>query len=138
MMIIKRCAGCELVKAQSNTSEDYFNRSEVTYIHDDIEKTLYVLYVRYFEENLSEVSSFIENPVFRAGEREVYFRDIVALACLLQHPELMNRKRIYINTQKEMVRYIQNVSADELERIMTELEKQGEAKVSMGQTAALN
>ncbi|MBO9128303.1 hypothetical protein J7Q84_01145 [Bacillus sp. 165] len=128
-MIIKRCTGYELVKAQPNTSEDFFNRSEVTYIHNHTEKTLYVLYVRYFEEQIDQFSNFTEGSVFQAGERDVYFKDIVALASLLYNPELVNRKRIYIKTQEELKKYIQNISLTELKDILIDLEKYGQAEV---------
>ncbi len=49
-MLLKKCEGYELEKEKSNTSEDFFNRSEVVYVENGKEKTLHVLYVRYFDE----------------------------------------------------------------------------------------
>ncbi|PLR99799.1 hypothetical protein [Bacillus sp. T33-2] len=100
-MQIKQCRGYELEKAQSNTSEDFFNRSEVTFVEDGVEKTLHVLYVRYFDEHLGSFTPYEADPIFKDGEREVYFRDFVALACLLKNPGYRHRKRVYINTERE-------------------------------------
>lgn len=47
-MNICRLHGEELQKSQSNTFEDYFNRSEVTYRDGGEERTLSVLYLRHF------------------------------------------------------------------------------------------
>lgn len=122
-MIIKKCIGYELKKEKPNTSEDFFNRSEVTYVLDGQEKTLHVLYVRYFDELINEFTPFEEDPIFKVANREVYVKDIVALVCLLKNPDLKERKRIYINTQKEFVSYVQGVNFSELELIFHAIEE---------------
>lgn len=119
-MILQELKGYELTKAQPNTSEDFFNRSEVTYIHSGMERTLYVLYVRYFEEHLSEFTPFAGNPVFKVEEREVTFKEIVALACLLKQPGLVNRKRVYINTKEELGTYF---DAETVQRVQQVVER---------------
>lgn len=119
-MILQELKGYELEKAQPNTSEDFFNRSEVTYIHHGKEQTLYVLYVRYFEEILPEFTPFAGDPVFQVEEREVAFKEIVALACLLKQPQLVNRKRIYINTKEELSTYF---DADIVQRLQQVIEQ---------------
>ena len=101
-MIIKECSGYELEKAQKNTSEDFFNRSSVTYIEDGEEKTFQLLYLRYFDEIFSELTPYNQEPLFAAGGKDIHFKDIVALVCLLNKPENKKRKRTYINTQEEL------------------------------------
>ncbi len=104
-MIIKQCNGYELEKAQSNTSEDFFNRSEVVFNENGEEKTFHLLYVRYFDELLPEVTPFKQEPLFVIQERNIYFKDIVALVCLLSNPSYRTRKRVYINSQEEFLSY---------------------------------
>lgn len=121
-MFIKECQGYELEKEKSNTSEDFFNRSEITFEEDGHEKTLHVLYVRYFDEFFPEFTPFKTNPLFKAGTREVDFKDIVALVCLLKNPGLRHRKRIYINSQTEFASYFQEVDFSKIPTIFEELE----------------
>lgn len=122
-LLIKECIGHELEKEKSNTSEDFFNRSEVTFIEDGEEKTLYVLYVRYFDESLSEFTPFKQNPIIVQGENEVTFKDIVALVCLLKNPELRHRKRLYINSKPEFVSYFQDINFNKLPEILQSLKE---------------
>ena len=100
-MLIKQAAGYELEKEQSNTSEDFFNRSEVTFVEDGNIKTLHVLYVRFFDELIGSITPYETEPIFQAASRDIYLRDVVALACLLKNPGYRHRKRVYINVQKE-------------------------------------
>ncbi|ESU30294.1 hypothetical protein G3A_22140 [Bacillus sp. 17376] len=100
-MLIKQCIGYELEKEKSNTSEDFFNRSEVTFVEDGKEKTLHVLYVRYFDELAGSITPYEQDPIFKAGTKDVYIRDLVALAALLKNPGYRHRKRVYINEQRE-------------------------------------
>ncbi|MFX3624725.1 MAG: hypothetical protein ACE3JP_11910 [Ectobacillus sp.] len=122
-MIIKAYTGYELVKAQPNTSEDYFNRSEVTYINDGMERTLHVLYIRYFEEQLQEFTPFEGNPVFKLEGRDVTFKEIAALLCLVNCPAFANRKRIYINTIEEFRTYIDSKTVQRVQEIIEQLHK---------------
>ncbi|MBL4954084.1 hypothetical protein JK635_18115 [Neobacillus sp. YIM B02564] len=125
-MLIKECKGYELEKAKSNTSEDFFNRSELTYIDDGVEKTLHVLYVRYFDELFPEFTPFEADPVFVHDGNEVKFKDIVALVCFLKNPGLRERKRLYINSKQEFAAYFQDINFEKIKEIFTSLQqKQG-------------
>ncbi|WHX99149.1 hypothetical protein [Neobacillus sp. DY30] len=117
-MLIKECIGYELEKEKSNTSEDFFNRSEVTFIEGSEEKTLHVLYVRYFDELYQEFTPFQQNPIFSKVNIEVTFKDIVALVCLIKNPGLRNRKRLYINSKQEFASYFQDIDFEKLPEIV--------------------
>lgn len=123
-MLIKECNGYELEKEQSNTSEDFFNRSEVTFIENGEEKTLHVLYVRYFDEKFTEFTPYKVDPVLKQGGIEVSFKDIVALVCLIKNPGLRNRKRVYINSQPEFAAYFQDINYDKLAEIVLAVKEQ--------------
>lgn len=123
-MLIKKCFGYELEKEKSNTSEDFFNRSEITFEEDGQEKTLHILYVRYFDELFSEFTPFETNPIFSAGGKEVYLKDVVALVCLLKNPGLRHRKRIYINSQAEFASYFRDIDLSKIPVIFEQLENQ--------------
>ncbi|PLS16425.1 hypothetical protein CVD28_18220 [Bacillus sp. M6-12] len=114
---MKDCKGYELEKEKSNTSEDFFNRSEVTYIENGQEKTLHVLYVRYFDENVLSATPYSENPLFKAGGTEVYLKDIAGIVCLLSNPGFRLRKRVYINSEKEFFSYFENMNYQKLEEL---------------------
>ncbi|WP_053363999.1 hypothetical protein [Bacillus sp. FJAT-27251] len=129
-MFIKQCSGYELEKEKSNTSEDFFNRSEVTFVEDGTEKTLHVLYVRYFDELISKFTPFEKDPVFSGGSREVTFKEIVALACLLKNPGNRHRKRVYINSEKEFAGVFEGFDFAKLEELFAKLEQQGGYEVS--------
>lgn len=117
-LVIKECIGYELEKEKSNTSEDFFNRSEVTFLENGEERTLHVLYVRFFDELISEFTPYQQNPIFTNGETEVTFKDIVALVCLIKNSGLRNRKRLYINSKQEFVSYFQDVDFNKLPEIV--------------------
>ncbi|KAB2338373.1 hypothetical protein F7731_02060 [Cytobacillus depressus] len=123
-MLIKNCSGFELEKEKSNTSEDFFNRSEITFEEDGVEKTLHVLYVRYFEEQLNEFTPFASNPIFVSVGREVELKDIVAIVCLLKNPGFRHRKRVYINSLAEFASYFQHIDFDKLPAIFEALKNQ--------------
>jgi hypothetical protein len=120
---ILECKGYELEKAQSNTSEDFFNRSEINFVDDGIEKTLHVLYVRYFDEIFNEYTPFNQDPIFEDGDHKVYFKDIVALVCLIKNPGLRHRKRLYINTKQEFASYFQDIDFKKLPEIFQSLQQ---------------
>lgn len=122
-MLIKECIGFELEKEQSNTSEDFFNRSEVTFSENGEERTLHVLYVRYFDELLKEFTPFEQDPIFVQEEKETTFKDIVALVCLLKNPGLRERKRLYINSKHEFASYFNDINFQKLPEIFTSLNK---------------
>ena len=125
-MLIKECKGIELEKEKSNTSEDFFNRSEVTYIEDGQEKTLHVLYVRYFDEIFHEFTPYKQDPIITLDEIEVSFKEIVALVCLLKNPGLRSRKRLYINSKYEFASYFQDLNFTKLPDIFIALKRRKE------------
>ncbi|EJR61354.1 hypothetical protein [Bacillus toyonensis] len=122
-MIIIGYAGHELEKAKPNTSEDFFNRSEVTYILNDKEKTFSVLYVRYFEEVIQEITPFEGNPVCKVEEQDIYLRDIVAICCLVKDKELRTQKRLYLNNIEEFQQYFDERTVLKVQEILAELHK---------------
>lgn len=119
-VLIKSCVGHELEKEKSNTSEDFFNRSEVTFKEDNTEKTLAILYVRFFEEKLQEFTPFTANPIYQEDGFEINLRDIVALVLLIKNPGFRHRKRVYINNEKEFASYFQDI---DLEKIIDTVKK---------------
>ncbi|CAM3874031.1 hypothetical protein COJ48_00380 [Bacillus cereus] len=129
-MIIIGYAGYELEKAKPNTSEDFFNRSEVTYILNDQEKTFSVLYVRYFEEVLQEITPFEGNPVYKVEEQDVYLRDIVAIACLVKNKELRVQKRLYLNEVTDFQRYFDEETVGKVQEILAELHKNKRVEIA--------
>lgn len=124
-LIIKKCYGYELEKEKKNTSEDFFNRSEVTFVENGKEKTLHVLYVRYFDEKFSELTPFTEDPVLTIGEKQYEFKDIVALACLMKNKALRKRKRVYISSENEFADYFKDVPVEQIFDVLRGLEEKG-------------
>jgi hypothetical protein len=122
-LIIRECVGYELEKEKSNTSEDFFNRSEVTFTEEAEERTLHVLYLRYFEEIRSEFMSSDQDPIFVHEGRDVNFKDVVALICLLKNPDLQHRKRLYINSKQEFAAYFQNVDFSKLPEVFMSIKQ---------------
>ncbi|HDR7563764.1 TPA: hypothetical protein QCX51_000932 [Bacillus mycoides] len=129
-MIIIGYAGYELEKAKPNTSEDFFNRSEVTYILNNQEKTFSVLYVRYFEEILQEITPFEGNSVYKVEEQDVYLRDIVAIACLVKDKELRAQKRLYLNEVTDFQRYFDEGTVVKVQEILAELHKNKRVEIA--------
>ncbi|MDP7991054.1 hypothetical protein Q9B79_14785 [Bacillus sp. MHSD_36] len=129
-MIITGYAGYELEKEKPNTSEDFFNRSEVTYILNDKERTFSVLYVRYFEEVLQEITPFEGNPVCKVEEQDIYLRDIVAICCLLKENELRMQKRLYLNNIEEFQQYFDTGTVVKVQEILAELHKNKRVEIA--------
>jgi len=122
-LLIKECKGFELEKEKSNTSEDFFNRSEVTFVENGEEKTLHVLYVRYFDQIFSEFTPYQQDPVIVKEGIEVNFKEIVALVCLLKNPGLRSRKRLYINSKQDFAAYFQDINFNKLPEIILALKQ---------------
>ncbi|MEH7252325.1 MULTISPECIES: hypothetical protein [Bacillaceae] len=129
-MFIKECIGYELEKEKSNTSEDFFNRSEVTFMEGSVEKTLHVLYVRYFDESFQEFTPYQQNPILTKGDIQVTFKDIVALVCLIKNPGLRNRKRLYINSKHEFASYFQDIDFEKLPEIVLTVKQNNNFEIS--------
>jgi hypothetical protein len=125
-LLIKECKGFELEKEKSNTSEDFFNRSIVTFSEEGKEKTLHVLYVRYFDEFIHEFTPYKQDPIMVQDNKEVSFKDIVALVCLLKNPGLRSRKRLYINSKQEFASYFQDINYNKLPEIFLSLNQKKE------------
>ncbi|WP_342432179.1 hypothetical protein [Neobacillus sp. FSL H8-0543] len=125
-MLIKECVGYELEKEKSNTSEDFFNRSEVTFVEDGEVRTLHVLYLRFFDEFIHEFTPYQKGPVWSQGDIEVTFKDIVALVCLINNPGLRQRKRLYINSKVEFASYFQNIDYNKLPEILLTVKEKGQ------------
>ncbi|MBI0576205.1 hypothetical protein IEC97_02430 [Neobacillus cucumis] len=118
-MLINQSGGYELEKEKSNTSEDFFNRSEVTFVDEGEEKTLHVLYLRYFDEMFNEFTPYQQDPIFD----EVEFKEIVALVCLIKNLGLRHRKRVYINSKHEFAAYFQDIDFNKLPEIFQSLKQ---------------
>ncbi|KAA0550323.1 hypothetical protein FZW96_03005 [Bacillus sp. BGMRC 2118] len=124
-MQILECKGYELEKAQPNTSEDFFNRSEVRFVEDGEEKTFHLLYIRYFDEVFNQFTPFEENPIFTVSGQEVFFKDIVAIVCLIKNPSFRHRKRVYINNQREFEQYFSAINVEKLKELVEGVWQQG-------------
>ncbi|MFC4324117.1 hypothetical protein [Litchfieldia salsa] len=122
-MKIKDCRGYELEKEQPNTSEDFFNRSEVVYLDQNEERIFHVLYVRYFDEQLSEEMPYNNNSLFKVGDRQVTLKDVIGIVCLLSNPNFRNRKRVYINSLEELLSYFKGFDFDLLPKIFQTIEE---------------
>lgn len=121
-MFIKDCRGYELEKARPNTSEDFFNKSAVSFEESGKRNIFTVLFVRYFEERMSDFTPFKENPIFQVGSRKVEFKDIVALVFLLKNSEFKRRKRVYVNSLEEFSSYFQGMDYELVKVVFQSLE----------------
>ncbi|WP_316252475.1 hypothetical protein [Bacillus aquiflavi] len=101
----------------------------MTYIEAGKEKVLSVLYVRYFDEKFNEFTTFEQDPLFEAGSRQIFFKDIVGLVCLLQNPDFRHRKRVYINSEKELASYFKDFNEKKLPEVFEAIENNGGYKV---------
>jgi hypothetical protein len=129
-MQIIECKGYELEKAQPNTSEDFFNRSEVTFVEEGEQKTFHLLYVRYFDEVILQFTPFAKDPIFNVNGVDVYFKDIVAIVCLLKNPRFRSRKRVYINSQKEFSLYFEGINFEKLKELFEQIHSNGSYKLN--------
>ena len=123
-MIVKECRGYELQKAKPNSPEDFFNRSEVEYESGGKRNIFEVTYLRYFEDQMQELTDYPADPLFNAGGREVFFRDIVALVCLSKNKDNEERKRIYISNQEEFSGYFNDFDKEWIEAVLGNLGKE--------------
>jgi hypothetical protein len=124
-MIIKEIKGYELEKELPNTSEDFFNRSIVTYEMDGEEFTLHLLYVRFYEEKMNELTPFKENPIFSIENRDYQLADVVALNALLQVKDNLKRKRVYINEEEQFKKLFSKANVEQLKEIATAIHNNG-------------
>ncbi len=129
-MKILEIIGHELEKAQPNTPEDFFNRTEVRFIEDGVEKTFHLLYVRYFDEMFTQFTPFKQDPIYTFGDKEVFFRDIVGIVSLIKNPGFRDRKRAYINSQKEFELYFSGINYDKLQELAQNVVENGSYDLS--------
>ncbi|WP_257347788.1 hypothetical protein [Pseudalkalibacillus decolorationis] len=130
-MIITSCNGYELEKSQSNSPEDFFNRSEVTYtVKSGKERTFALLYLRYFDDLIGELTPFNENPIYEINNQSVHLKDVIGLIALYQHPEYEKRHRVYINDNQQFADLFEGIEPDQLKHMVTELYEKGKLSLS--------
>ena len=120
-MNILKCIGYELEKEKSNSPEDYFTRSSVTYKQNGKIKEFQIIYIRYFEEVLlgqEEVMVRVEELL-----TDYTLKDIVALLFLLQNPRYQERKRVYINSETVFLQVFENFSIAQVKEILNKIAK---------------
>lgn len=116
-MEILRIKGYELEKSLPATSEDFFNRSEVTFNLDGYEHTFSVLYVRTFFEKLWEEVPYEKDPIFSYEQHEFLLQDIIALVILIKNSDMANRKRLYINDYDEFAAHFKDFNYEKLKDV---------------------
>lgn len=97
-MKIITCTGFECEKALPTTVEDQFNQSEVEYEQDGKQRSFTVIYVRYFDEYVSE------KGIYNSEEAGVPFYNIVALLILLKQKDKQLGSRIYFNNTERFLK----------------------------------
>ncbi|MFF2286442.1 hypothetical protein [Peribacillus butanolivorans] len=122
-MRIVACNGFGLEKEKSNSPEEFFNRSVIEFIKNGEEKTLNVLYLRYFDEMVARWTPYSTNPLFKSFDRDIYMADIIAMVCLFKDPSLASRKRLYINSEKELAGYFENINFGKLEKVFISIDQ---------------
>ncbi|WP_419881251.1 hypothetical protein ACN6MY_17025 [Peribacillus sp. B-H-3] len=116
-MNILECQGYELEKEKSNSPEEFFNRSAVRYIEGGAEKTLTVLYLRYFDGLMEKYTPYKANPLFQCSGRDVCLSDIAALVCLMADSGFKERKRVYVNSEEDFFGYFKTADFHLLQKI---------------------
>jgi len=116
-MIVKKMKGYELEKEVKNSFEDYFNRSEIVYEWNGKEKRFSVLYLRFFEEHMSEFTPFQENPIYEADHNRIELKDIVALVYMIQQFDT-NKKRVYINDERQFGSLFEHIHTEGLKEAL--------------------
>jgi len=115
--------GIEMEKEMKTSFQDYFNESIVTYIKEGTEHTLSVVYLRYFEENITQFTNFQENPICIFKDREIFLCDIVGLVYLVKNYKKSNRKRIFISDGQEFSTIFNDFHLDELICVLEKVDK---------------
>jgi hypothetical protein len=128
-MLLTRSEGFELEKEQKNHPTDMFNRSEITYRVDGNEREFHVVYVRYFDEVVNQLTPFQANPVFTVSGQDVYLKDIVALVALMTNKDNVTNKRIYINNEKEFKQLFEGLDVEKLQATVSSLLKSGKVEL---------
>ncbi|WP_226657329.1 hypothetical protein [Pseudalkalibacillus hwajinpoensis] len=100
-----------LEKERSNSPEDSFVRSTVTYIHDGNEKKFHVLYPAIFSETAEAKGIW---------EYEVPLHEAIALNLLSSYP---GRKRLYINSEDDFFSTLEKTNIPELYTTILNIKK---------------
>ncbi|HET7629217.1 MAG TPA: hypothetical protein VFK44_12665 [Bacillales bacterium] len=124
-MKIIHCSGERLEKSSPTSPEDAFVRSTVKYEADGRERKLEVVYLRCFEDDLSEWAPFEGDPLFAAGTREVHLRDAAAVAALVQDPKMQQRKRLYLHDVKGLANLFERLNVEAFIELFQRLETEG-------------
>lgn len=111
-MFILQLKGWSLEKTLPNSFEDFFNKSEVIYEEDGEERKFTLTYLQYFEEKLDQLTSYEQSVSDRT------FKDIAALASLLNHPELKLRKRLFISDETAFIRLFEGFDFKQISNII--------------------
>lgn len=120
-MQLLQCEGKELEKEKKNSPEDLFNESTVTYSDKGKVHELRVLYLKYFEADLSAFTPYDQDPILTYGEKTFYLKDTVALISLIKNPGFKNRKRVYINQQEEFEELFSEIKWDKVKDVLMKL-----------------
>ncbi len=133
-MMIHSISGEELEKSKSNSPEEFFTRSEVTFSDENGKsKTLAVLYVRFFDEKMSEWSPFESDPIFKVDDKSFHMRDVIALIALHKNPEFQHRHRVYINEEEAFAALFEGLDAETVKGWITQLESDGQLNLEYTQ-----
>lgn len=128
-MKVTAIASEELEKSKSNSPEEFFSRSDVTFEDEGKQKTLSVLYVRYFDDQVLEQTSIQSNPVFEVSGKEMYIRDLVALLALKKNPEYRKRHRVYINEEDQLLSLFENIEQSVIENMVKQIHEHGQLEL---------
>ena len=112
-MIVTGIAYEHLEKERSNSPEDSFVRSSVTYKESGEEKVFHVLYPAVFAKRATEEGVWpSESPI----------HEVIALNLL---PLYLGRKRLYISEEAEFRQPLQNADLSKLLLIIQDIKSKG-------------
>ena len=66
---------------------------------------------------------YSHQPFIQKPNRDIYMADIIAMVCLFKDPGLANRKRLYINSEKELAGYFENIDFEKLEKVFISIDQ---------------
>ncbi|MCP8616745.1 hypothetical protein [Salirhabdus salicampi] len=113
--------GYQLEKEMRTSPEDAFVRSEVTYFDDEKQKTFYLLYLEYFDRQFSEFTPYEHEPVMTVGDQEYHFKQIAALAALLNDSNLKYEKRRYVHDFENFKQLYEGLEWEKLNQVLMKL-----------------
>ena len=118
---IVRVHGEQLEKSSPTSPEDGFIRSEVYYKSGDEERVLTLLYLEFFQQDLSAFTPFEEDPIYTVGEKEFYFKEIAALAALINNPFLEKQKRVDKHDIEAFHKLYENIDWDTVKQAVMKI-----------------